>query len=184
MPIARLVAGLALAWLLAAPAAAGIYRWTDAEGREHFTTDLHKVPARYRAAAEAASQQAPKGHLNRAEGTPVEAVPTMKLGAPAARSEPDERPGGLDEQTWRSRRKTLVTRIDWLQTTIDACPSGPPRGRNADGSRRMKRQHYDRKSTQWEQCSNAKAQLTGAELALRNFDERARRAGVPPGWLR
>ncbi|HZO07735.1 MAG TPA: TIGR02281 family clan AA aspartic protease [Myxococcota bacterium] len=38
--------------LLAAPAGAEIYRWTDAEGRVHFTQDLSQVPPAQRAAAE------------------------------------------------------------------------------------------------------------------------------------
>jgi len=43
----------ALAALLgAAPASAEIYRWTDAQGREHFTMDLHRVPSEHRAEAE------------------------------------------------------------------------------------------------------------------------------------
>ena len=40
----RLLQLTALGALLAAPAGAEIYRWRDAQGREHFTTDLQKVP--------------------------------------------------------------------------------------------------------------------------------------------
>jgi clan AA aspartic protease (TIGR02281 family) len=45
---------LALALVVAAgPAGAEIYRWTDADGRVHFTQDLSQVPPRQRAEAEA-----------------------------------------------------------------------------------------------------------------------------------
>jgi clan AA aspartic protease (TIGR02281 family) len=45
--------GLALLiFLLAAPSVAEIYRWTDENGRVHFTQDLGQVPARYRKQAE------------------------------------------------------------------------------------------------------------------------------------
>lgn len=45
-----------LALLLAAPAGAEIYRWTDASGRVHFTQDLSQVPAPHRKQAEAAAK--------------------------------------------------------------------------------------------------------------------------------
>jgi clan AA aspartic protease (TIGR02281 family) len=45
--------GLAfLIFLLAVPSSAEIYRWTDENGRVHFTQDLGRVPARYRKQAE------------------------------------------------------------------------------------------------------------------------------------
>jgi len=46
---------LALALLAALPAGAEIYRWTDAQGRTHFSQDLGQVPAEHRAAARAAA---------------------------------------------------------------------------------------------------------------------------------
>jgi clan AA aspartic protease (TIGR02281 family) len=52
-----LAMGLAL---IGAEAAGEIYKWTDASGKVHFTHDLNQVPARHRAAAEAAAK-APKG---------------------------------------------------------------------------------------------------------------------------
>jgi aspartyl protease family protein len=42
--------------LVAQPAAAEVYRWTDESGRVHFTQDLGQVPARHRKQAEAKSQ--------------------------------------------------------------------------------------------------------------------------------
>lgn len=42
--------------LLALPAVAEIYRWTDEQGRMHFSQSLNQVPPRYRAQAEAAAK--------------------------------------------------------------------------------------------------------------------------------
>jgi hypothetical protein len=39
---------LAFALVIAAPARAEIYHWTDADGVDHYSTDLGRVPARYR----------------------------------------------------------------------------------------------------------------------------------------
>ena len=43
---------MAAVCLLALPASAEIYRWTDADDLEHFTMDLHQVPPKHRAEAE------------------------------------------------------------------------------------------------------------------------------------
>lgn len=56
----RACLGLLAAAPLGGPALAEIYRWTDAEGRVHFTEDLSRVPAAQRGAArEAAAAPAP-----------------------------------------------------------------------------------------------------------------------------
>ena len=51
----RTALGLGLVLLLILPtwSSAEIYRWTDAEGRVHFTQDLSQVPPAHRARAEA-----------------------------------------------------------------------------------------------------------------------------------
>lgn len=43
------IAGLMLA--VHSPAAADVYRWVDDQGGEHFTMDLHRVPAKHRGEA-------------------------------------------------------------------------------------------------------------------------------------
>ncbi len=57
-PLRRVAALLALGLLLALPATAEIYRWTDDQGGEHFTQDLSRVPAdqRFRARNEASTR--------------------------------------------------------------------------------------------------------------------------------
>ena len=53
----RSLAAPLLALLVAAPAGAEVYRWTDEHGGIHFTQSLDQVPARYREAARASASQ-------------------------------------------------------------------------------------------------------------------------------
>ncbi len=58
-PIARALLSVSL--LIAAPASGEIFRWTDADGRLHFTQSLDQVPAAHREEArKRAEQQAPR----------------------------------------------------------------------------------------------------------------------------
>ena len=84
MPADRLAIALCvvLAAAVGAPAAAEIYRWTDAAGRVHFTEDLSRVPAEQRGAARA-SAAVPAPNRVQTFATP-----------PAARA-PAPRPRGL-----------------------------------------------------------------------------------------
>jgi len=61
-------------WLAAAAVShADVYRWVDASGQLHFTTEIHEVPAQQRGAAEraAASPAAASGTLPRASAAPA-----------------------------------------------------------------------------------------------------------------
>jgi clan AA aspartic protease (TIGR02281 family) len=71
VPRRAAVALAALALGLAAPGRSEVYRWTDAQGRVHFTEDLGQVPAERRAAARAeASTPAAAGSLQTFETAP------------------------------------------------------------------------------------------------------------------
>lgn len=83
----RLGASLAAAALLAAglasPAAADIYRWTDAEGRTHFTQNLGQVPAAHRAQAErSARKEAQRSSSAPAALARVGSAPRVRGGRP------------------------------------------------------------------------------------------------------
>jgi len=75
---APILASLAL---LAAPAAAEIYRWTDAEGRVHFTQDLSQVPPAQRAAAAEQGAGTGAGRLQTFEGPEGAAAPPAAAAA-------------------------------------------------------------------------------------------------------
>jgi clan AA aspartic protease (TIGR02281 family) len=99
---ARLGFAWLLAWLVAAPVAAQIYRWTDEEGRLHATSDPSQVPARHRAQAEADATDPPgQDRLQRIE-TPAR---------PAARTAPRDRPGGEAVYTIPVERAGTALRV-------------------------------------------------------------------------
>lgn len=84
----RLWLPLLAALVLAIPASAGeIYRWTDEQGRTHFTQDLSQVPRRHRSQARESAGSPGSGSLVRSERS-----------APPARQAP-------------SRSRSEVTRI-------------------------------------------------------------------------
>lgn len=83
----RLGLRLLLALGLAAPASAGeIYRWTDEQGRTHFTQDLSRVPREHRARARASLDEERSGRLVRSERS----GPPAGLAPGRARTEPGQ----------------------------------------------------------------------------------------------
>jgi len=76
---------LAALALLAGPAAGEVYRWTDAEGRVHFTQDLSQVPPAQRAQAGEEGASSGAGRLQ-TFGPPADAAPAPPppAAAPAA----------------------------------------------------------------------------------------------------
>ncbi len=71
-------------WLAAAAVShAEVYRWVEASGELHFTTELHEVPAQQRGAAErgAASRAATSGTLSRASAAPALAAASRRSSA-------------------------------------------------------------------------------------------------------
>jgi aspartyl protease family protein len=76
-----------LAWLACLPAAgalAEIYRWTDAEGRVHFTQDLSQVPPEQRATAAGAARASGEGRVQTFERAPPAAALAPGGGAATA----------------------------------------------------------------------------------------------------
>src|SRR2546430_2435607 len=56
----RLRAAALAVCLVATPAAAQLYRWTDGEGTVHYTADLDAIPPAHRAAAQLLSAPQPR----------------------------------------------------------------------------------------------------------------------------
>lgn len=163
-------------------AAAEVYRYVDAEGRVHFTGDLERVPPDQREAAEAGATARPP--VNRSEAaTPDAGAPETERPFsldPAAREEP----GGRDEASWRAEHERLRSRVEMLESQLEMLEAQgadhPPGPRRENVSRR----NFDRYQGRYEAWQRTRSQLDGARSALERFEERARRAGVPPGWLR
>lgn len=174
--------GLALA--LAPAAGAEIYRWKDASGREHFTTDLSAVPPADRARAQAAAGASSGGGVNRfsaPEDAPPARAPEASRASsrPAAQADGAEKVGGHEEAWWREQAHRYVSDIERLEAGVEQCED-----MRAPRPEKLKRQHYDRKMGALERCASDKSTLEVTRRQQENFLERARLQGVPPGWLR
>lgn len=203
--IPLLVAG-ALAATVTGPAEAEIFRWKDASGREHFTTDISRVPPEYRAKARQGAREGlgrvnvidgsggsgPAAHGSKpaaserrhfgvpANGAPQQPAPRRAFAPPAEA----EKVGGHDEAWWRDRASSYRREIERLESAVDACEDvKAPSGYAASG-RRLKRQHRERQMAAVNLCSRNRSNLDAKRLQYANFSERARKQGVPPGWLR
>lgn len=166
--------GLGLGILLAVgtPASGEIYRWTDAAGREHFTTDLGKVPAEQREAARdgAASgrrrfnvHEAPT-RAPRSEPPPASATPSAPASADPAWS----------CQKIRREAKKLQKVITYHRKKIASYQRLADDIERSDFQRR-KYEARGEESAVW---------LAKGQAAYDAFAEEQRRKGVPPGCLR
>jgi hypothetical protein len=199
------ICALVATCFVASTASAEIYRWVDESGHRHLTNELYEVPAQYREAA-LADLQREGGSLNVIhEGSAAPAksarsgASSPPAAAPAGGAETFE---GHDEGWWRSQamgleRSAEVSRADYeaaVEQADDEVEVGriPGTGtRNAVNSRR--RIHRNRAPRLAAMDSEDSDDLTLEELErradasdreLEDFHEQARRAGVPPGWLR
>lgn len=182
---------------IAAPfASAEIYRWTDAQGGEHFSMDLNSVPPRYRAAAKASAGQVGKSaNINiftPSEGQSPAAPSVPRRGSnPSAKrpSQPTkgdvERVEGQPESYWRAKVERYLRQIGTIETQIEACKDmRAPIKRKPGRSRSENYNRYQRERAAADACRAKKPALTEKHAQLENFLESARRKGVPPGWIR
>lgn len=151
------------------------YQWTDSKGVVHLTDSLEKVPGRYRSGARKTEA-----------GPGVESVPgEMGSDATFDNSEGEERQADLREQ-WQQRMITAKQKLADLelrqheleQTRTDLLGKwgGPASGHILD------KDELDRIEKEMQQVQqaigNARNQI---EVVI---PEEARKAGIPPGWLR
>ena len=166
----RYLALCSLALLLALPAGGEIYRFTDAQGREHFTSDLRAVPAAQRAAARSRAEAA-GGNLNfhaapapsprrAAPAKPAAVAPTGATGDPCAGA--------------RREAKTLLKPIRYHQRKLE---------NHERAARDITRSEVSRRRAEI-RAEKAKAWLAKAEAKLAAFRDAGRREGLDPGCLR
>ena len=173
---------------LPAGAAAEIYRWVDAQGHEHFTTDLGQIPAAKRAAAQDAASSRPT--VNRADAAPARTPrPATPRPRPYSQSAPadvgGERIAGWNEEKWRERAGALATEVEIIEKRLaqleEMGADHKPLSASRRGTARRRYSEYRARYSEWEKTGR---DLQRAEARLERFEERARRSGVPPGWLR
>ena len=144
-------------------ASAEIYRWTDSGGREHFTTDLGRVPPQYRPRPRRTTpppaRAAPAAVARPAAGPAAAASSSPAGGSPPA-GDADLR-DGHNRRWWRAQRARLAHEVQSLEQGAQVC--------HAPGN---------------EPCSVIQVKLNAMRGQLARFEDRALRNRVPRAWLR
>ena len=179
----RHLAVFAVVWLVGAAAAADVYRWADPQGNVHYTSDLDRVPASLREAAKASAGEPKGGAVMRIESRPPAkpaapaATPGNAAAAPSAPAE--EAYGGRTESWWRAEAARHREAIARLEEQTEQCTAGEFRWSAGAGGRA-----YREESAEADACGRIQNELQMNKRWLETFEEKAHRAGVPPGWLR
>lgn len=188
-----LIAALAAAMFLSIPAQSAfagdrdekqfLYQWTDDRGSAHITDSLEKVPVKYRSKATRIDQGTSGGtDSSQMEPPPVE---------PRAFSLTEDDAAAQNEED---------RKIEWQQRMYDA------RQRMTDAETRLQQYGARLKELQEKsgyglygytpeaqaeatrlegEIARAQADLVRAQNEVENvIPEQARKAGIPPGWLR
>jgi hypothetical protein len=99
------------------------------------------------------------------------------------RHDAESRERKRSEAEWRSRVSTARTRIDEARERVQFFENLflPPNGRYVDahGNTVIESLDHLQRLTR-----EAKEELAAAELEWKQIQDEARRAGIPPGWLR
>jgi hypothetical protein len=171
----RLAAALSLLCVLAAPSLADeIYEWVDERGVVHYTDDRELVPEPFRASVRVSEAGG--------DGTYQRVIERRGPAAPAAAapaSSPEDAIGGLTESQWRAQAERLDARVAELAPEAKRCESDHVNRSPGDGSRKRKAELAEAAA-----CAKTRSDLVSARAERDEFRENARRAGVPPGWVR
>jgi hypothetical protein len=112
-------------------------------------------------------------------------VLALLLAAAPARAQDGEAIGGRDEAFWRERHEALVSEIEHLEALVEECEeSEAPAAYDGVGGYTVRGREGRSYYVEIKRCDEERAALIAARGELDRFEERARRAGVPPGWLR
>jgi hypothetical protein len=145
-------------------------------GKVYTNKDLGPVPASATPAPEAKPAEARPG-----DNKPKEAAKN----APPADAK--DKPIVKDQAYWTDRKKALLTQLERDQTYSDALQSRinaltTDFVNRSDPAQRAVIERDRQKALA--ELANLKKQIDEDRKALAGFEEEARRAGVPPGWLR
>jgi hypothetical protein len=170
----------------AAAARADVYRWTDAHGVTHYTSDINHVPASQR---ELARRTVPSGRgsvLRIGSGHPSAGAPAEPAASPSATaasappaSAGEESVDGKTEAQWRNEASLARSRLERAEASAEHC-----KGDTFRASARSGHAQYEEEKTEADGCERIRAEAEGARQALEQLEERAHVDGVPPGWLR
>lgn len=171
--LTNLLAALCLAAAPQASEAAGeIWVWTTPDGALHYTDDEERIPEAFRDSARLAQREG-DGSYQR--------IPAVRASAPVpAGPAAQDSSGEISPETvWRDQAREIDARIAALAPEVERCKGDHVNLSPGDGSR--KRRH-ERDEAQ--RCEQARSDLAAARAQRSDLEERARREGVPPGWVR
>ncbi len=172
-PMARVrsVLPILAACALAAPAADGqIYRWSDADGRQRFTTDLQQVPPDQRESAKQGGK--PGGSVNFHSGDERPPQPEAAPG-PAAAAGPGAA-SDADCARLKKQARAKLRDIGKKERRVE---------RYEDAADDIARSDYARRRSEVK-LEAARAELDRARTDYEAFRSAARRDEVDPGCLR
>lgn len=103
---------------------------------------------------------------------------------PAQAEEERETIGGHDEVWWSTQARAHEREIERLEQELSDCEEreAPIAYRNVPGQVYRGRDGYRYREVV--RCDDLRDELVAAREALDEFEDLARRLGVPPGWLR
>jgi hypothetical protein len=92
--------------------------------------------------------------------------------------------GGRDPVWWATQARAHESRVERLEADLARCEEreAPPAYRNVPGQ--IYRGRDGLRYREVVRCDELRDELDAARLALDDFEDLARRLGVPPGWLR
>lgn len=174
----RLWGSALVAAAIALSASAEIYRWTDANGVVHYSSDIQQVPAGQRDLARA-SVRTGKGSLQRIESSAASRPSVAAAAAPPAALASEDVVEGKTEAQWRDEATRLRARIALYAPAAERCEGDRFAWSRDDGG-----DEYREEQAEAEACRQTALEFELAKKQVVDFEERAHRAGVPPGWIR
>lgn len=186
---------IAVACFAALDASSEIYRYTDVEGMRHVVSDLGMAPAEYREAAVADAKGRSGGSVNLIDT----ASPAKAPAAPAAAAATPTGAPSQNEGWWRSQSREKHLVVEDARTALEAAQQAEDdditsdtlepvrvagRGGHAGRPGRRHDHYYYDDDDEGPSVDELQGSLDRAERDLGDFEQQARKDGVPPGWLR
>ena len=195
MPRLLALASVLVILFSAAGAWSELYRWTDESGERHVTNESWRIPEQYREAALAdVKAREGGGSLNHGDES-HNASPSAPARAshPASAADTPGVIGGKSEDGWRSQSLAMQRKIEDAEAALETATEeeedeagdvyfAPGAGRKA--RRPMRAAALSGDYEEDPTVEQLEAEVERAKSEFEAFEDRARRAGVPPGWLR
>lgn len=157
-----------------------VYRWVDEQGRVHFSST--PPPGQRARKWEGEKRDEINVVGDRVNAPPARVRPRSRTGrgVPGARTEKPKQVGGRSESEWRAQAVAMEQKISGLEQAIESVEDGPEFYRKTYRRNGVRGKRENKAS----RLRGLESKLQAAQDSFDRFEERARKAGVPPGWLR